>query len=143
MSDAPVMDTLPGTQVGSLDELAALPKYSVVLVRSKMQPYFRTAWTLSIICGERTWHSSSWRATPTDEELFGGAQESIILLYKPLEQFGVGSLFDKGWLDSKKPVTVHDGLSAALEALGTAMDADPNAVIAHRIHPGPWNLHES
>lgn len=143
MTDAPVLDMLPGTQIESLDELAALPQYSVVLVRSEMQPYFRTAWTLSIIYGVRTWHSSSWRADPSDKELFNGAKEPIILLHKPLEQFGIGSQFEKGWLDSHRPVAVHASLAAAAEALATARDTDPNAVIAHRIHPGPWNLHES
>lgn len=136
-----VTGMLPGTPIETLEELAALPQYSVVLVRSEMQPYFRTAWTLSILYGERTWHSASWRATPTDEDLFGCAKEPVILLYKPLEQFGVGSLYEKGWLDSRKPVTVHASLPAALEALGTALNSDPDAVLTHRIHPGPWQLH--
>lgn len=138
-----VTGMLPGTPIETLEELAALPKYSVVLVRSQMQPYFRTAWTLSILYGERTWHSASWRATPTDEDLFGCAKEPVILLYKPLEQFGVGSLADQGWLDSHKPIEIHDTLPAAVEALGAASDTDPRAVLTHRIHPGPWQLHEA
>jgi hypothetical protein len=133
---------LPGTPVETLEELATLPQYSVVLVRSEMQPYFRTAWTLSIIYGVRTWHSSSWRADPSDQELFNGAKEPIILLYKPLEQFGVGSLREQGWLDSHKPVAVHGSLPEAMEALGSALDTNPDAVLTHRIHPGPWQLHE-
>jgi hypothetical protein len=142
MTDAPVLGMLPGTPLESLDDLAALPKYSVVLVRSEMQPYFRTAWTLSIIYGVRTWRSSSWRADPSDKELFNGAKEPIILLYKPLEQFGIGSLYEKGWLASHKPVAVHGSLPEALEALGSALETNPDAVITHRIHPGPWTLHE-
>lgn len=134
---------LPGTAIGSLEELAGLPKYSVVLVRSETQPYFRTAWTLSIIYGVRTWHSSSWWADPSDKELFDGAKEPIILLYKPLELFEVGSLYEKGWLDSYKPVAVHASLPEALEALGSALDTNPNAVLTHRIHPGPWQLYEA
>lgn len=138
-----VTGMLPGTPVETLEELAALPQYSVVLVRSEMQPYFRTAWTLSIIYGERTWHSASWRATPTDEDLFGGAKEPIILLYKPLEQFGVGKRRDDGWLDIHGAIQVFGALPDALEALGTELEGDPSAVLAHRIHPGPWQLHES
>ncbi|WP_227471678.1 hypothetical protein [Paenarthrobacter sp. YJN-5] len=148
MSETPLIEPsvtgmLPGTPIESLEELAALPQYSVVLVRSEVQPHFRTAWTLSIIYGVRTWHSSSWRADPSDQELFDGAKEPIILLYKPLEQFGIGSLYEKGWLDSHKPVTVHDSLPQALEALGAALESDPNAAVTHRIHPGRWQLHEA
>lgn len=140
--EPPVAGMPPGTVIETLEELSALPGHSVVLVRSEMQPHFRTAWTLSIIYGVRTWHSSSWRADPSDKELFSGAKEPIILLYKPLEQFGIGSLYEKGWLDSHKPVTIHGSLPAAIEALGAALDSDPNAVLTHRIHPGPWQLHE-
>lgn len=140
MSEAPVRDMLHGTEIGTLDELAALPQYSVVLVRSKVQPDFRTAWTLSIIYGTRTWHSASWRADPSDRELFENADEPIILLYKPLEQFGIGTQFEKGWLDSKKPVTVYGSLAAAVGALEAALDAAPDAVVTHRIHPGRWTL---
>lgn len=143
MSEPSVTDMLPGTTIGSLNELAALPQYSVVLVRSEIQPYFRTAWTLSIIYGVRTWHSASWRAEPTDDELFGGAKEPIILLYRPLEQFGVGKRRDDGWLDIHGAIPTFGTLPEALEALGSALDSDSNAVLAHRIHPGPWNLHES
>ncbi|GAA4033232.1 hypothetical protein GCM10023063_15880 [Arthrobacter methylotrophus] len=143
ITEPSVAGMLPGTTIETLEELAALPKHSVVLVRSETQPYFRTAWTLSIIYGVRTWHSSSWRADPSDKELFDGAKEPIILLYKPLEQFGIGSLYEKGWLDSHKPVTVHDSLPAALQALTTALDSDPDAVLTHRLHPGPWQLHEA
>ncbi|MET4143902.1 hypothetical protein [Arthrobacter sp. UYCo732] len=142
MSEA-VSDMLPCTEIGSLDELSSLPQYSVVLVRSKAQSNFRTAWTLSITYGTRTWHSSAWRADPSDKQLFENASEPIILLYKPLEQFGIGTQFEKGWLDSKKPVTVHDSLAAAVGALEDALGTDPDAVITHRIHPGRWNLHES
>jgi hypothetical protein len=142
ITEPSVTGMLPGTPIETLEELTALPHHSVVLVRSETQPYFRTAWTLSILYGVRTWHSSSWRADPSDKELFAGAKEPIILLYQPLEQFGIGSLYEKGWLDSHQPVTVHASLAEALEALGSALDTNPDAVLTHRIHPGPWQLHE-
>lgn len=102
---------LPGTVVPSLDELTALPHHSVVLRRSDVQPYFRTAWTLTIMFRERTWHSSNWRAVLTDEDMFNGAQEPIIVLYKPIEQFGIGSLRE-GRVDTEESVTGHASLAA-------------------------------
>lgn len=140
--EPPVTGMLPGTPIESLEELSSLPHYSVVLVRSRVQPYFRTAWTLSIVYGRRTWHSALWRASPSDDELFEGAVEPAILLYKPLEQFGIGKINDQGWLDNRQPVVEHPTYLDAVESLKTASGTDPRAVLTHRIHPGPWQQRE-
>lgn len=136
-------DMLPGTAIASFQELAALPRHSVVLVRSTIQQDFRTAWTLSVINGTRSWHSSSWRAEPTDSDLFGATDEPIILLYKPLEQFGIGTRRDDGWLDIHGTIDTFNTLDEAQAQLPAALAANPDAVLAHRIDPGRWQLHES
>lgn len=141
MTDLLFNERLPAIE--SLEELASLPQYSVVLVRSTIQSNFRTAWTLSIIDGKRIWCSSSWRAQPSDAELFGATDEPIILLYKPLEQLGIGTRRDDGWLEIHGSIEVFNSLAEAQAQLPAALASDPNAVLAHRIHPGRWNLHES
>ncbi|ACL42252.1 hypothetical protein Achl_4301 (plasmid) [Pseudarthrobacter chlorophenolicus A6] len=140
MTEVLLHEKLPAIE--SLEELASLPQYSVVLVRSTIQTNFRTAWTLSIIDGTRSWHSSSWRAQPTDGELFGSTDEPIILLYKPLEQFGIGTRRDDGWLDIHGNIDAFDTLDAARAKLPAALAANPSAVLAHRIDPGRWQLHD-
>lgn len=141
MRDVLLHERLPAIE--SLEELASLPQYSVVLVRSTIQSNFRTAWTLSIIDGTRSWHSSSWRAQPSDEELFDATDEPIILLYKPLEQFGIGTRRDDGWLDIHGTIKVFSSLTEAQAQLPAALISNPEAVLAHRIDPGRWQLHES
>lgn len=141
MRDVLLHERLPAIE--SLEDLASLPQYSVVLVRSTIQSNFRTAWTLSIIEGKRSWHSSSWRAQPTDAELFDGTDEPIILLYKPLEQFGIGTRRDDGWLDIHGKIEVFHSLAEAQAQLPAALASTPDAVLAHRIDPGRWQLHES
>lgn len=108
-----------------------------------MQPYFRTAWTLTSVEGLRFWNSGSWRTQPNDEELFGAAMEPIILLYKPLEQFGIGSRRDDGWLDVHGNIKIFNSLEEAQGKLPVARESDPESVLAHRIDPGPWELHEA
>lgn len=131
-------EMLPGTEILTFSQLTELPEHSVVLRRSEVQPYFRTAWTLGIINGRRYWSSSSWRYEPDDLEILAGAMEPPILLYRPVEQFGIGTLREAGWLDLRVPVTVHENLAAAQEALASAGDG---AVLTHRIDPGPWQVH--
>lgn len=100
---------LPGSRIESLDTLKTLPAGSVVLRRSHTQPYFRTAWTLTVLDAEtRYWASSSWRAQPSDEDLFEGAMETMILLYRPREEFAVGLLDGNGRLQRAAPMT-HPG----------------------------------
>ncbi|HEX9086971.1 MAG TPA: hypothetical protein VF867_05545, partial [Arthrobacter sp.] len=72
---------LPGSKLSSLAELVLLPEHSVVLRRSHVQPFFRTAWTLGLKPdGTRAWASAGWRSEPTDEELFDGAKEVMVVL---------------------------------------------------------------
>lgn len=98
---------------------------------------------MSIVDGTRSWHSSSWRAQPNDAELFGATDEPIILLYKPLEQFGIGTRRDDGWLDIHGNIEVFNSLAEAEAQLPAVLASNPEAVLAHRIDPGRWQLHES
>lgn len=134
---------IPGTPLQSASDLSVLPAHSVVLVRSEIRPSFRTAWTLTVMedLGLRYWSSASWRARPTDEELFAYALEAPVLLYRPDERFDIGPLSEEGWvLWDEEEITVFDSLAKAQAALGTA-GTDPRAAVLQQISPGSWAVH--
>lgn len=89
------------------------------------------------------WCSSGWRAQPNDAELFDATDEPIILLYKPLEQFGIGTRRDDGWLDIHGNIDVFGSLNEAQAQLRLTLATNPDAVLAHRIDPGRWQLHKA
>jgi hypothetical protein len=135
---------LPGTALKSVEDLKVLPAYSVVLVRSHVQPYFRTAWTLTHMeeHGIRFWSSAGWRAELSDEDLFAGAKEAPVLLYRPDERFGIGPLNEAGWIPrDENEITVYATLPEATAALEAAVAADPRSAILQQISPGPWVVH--
>lgn len=132
---------IPGTVLTSADDLKVLPQYSVVLVRSHGQPFFRTAWTLTVMedLGLRYWSSAGWRAQLSDEELFGCAQEAPVLLYRPDERFGIGPLNEAGWVPrDEEEITVYASLTDASGALDAATAANPRSAVLQQISPGPW-----
>ena len=134
---------LPGSPIGSLEDLKTLPEHSVVLRRSGAQPYFRTAWTLSILDAEtRYWTSSSWRAQHSDEDMFNDAMETMTVLYRPREEFAVGLLDGNGMLVSAPPLTPVGTLADAKKAASHLAAKDPMAVIIQQIDPGPWVVFE-
>ncbi|HEX9087716.1 MAG TPA: hypothetical protein VF867_09340, partial [Arthrobacter sp.] len=108
-----------------------------------VQPFFRTAWTLGLKPdGTRAWASAGWRSEPTDEELFDGAKEVMVVLYRPHEQFGIGLLNEAGWVADQAKVVAYAGLDDAKRDIGRRAAKDPMAAIMHRIDPGPWTIHE-
>lgn len=130
---------LPGSSIHSLDDLKTLPAGSVVLRRSRAQPYFRTAWTLTILDAEtRYWTSASWRAEHSDEDMFSDAMETMIVLYRPREEFAVGLLDGNGWLENQPPLTSPVTLDDAKRLVPGLAAINPMAAIIHRIDPGPW-----
>jgi hypothetical protein len=131
---------LPGTALVSADDLKVLPAYSVVLVRSHGQPYFRTAWTLTVMedLGLRYWSSAGWRAQLSDEDLIGCAKEAPVLLYRPDERFGIGPLNRAAGSPRREDITVYASLPEAQAALEKAVTADPRSAILQQISPGPW-----
>lgn len=134
---------LPGSTIPSLAELASLPEHSVVLRRSHVQMYFRTAWTLRILPGgTRAWTSAGWASEPTDEEMLDGAKEAMVVLYRPAERFGIGLLNAAGWIADQAKVVVYSSLEVTRNDIGRRAAKDPMAAILHRIDPGPWCVHD-
>lgn len=134
---------LPGSPVHSLEDLKTLPEHTVVLRRSRAQPYFRTAWTLSIPDTDiRYWTSSTWRAHHSDEDMFSDAMETMIVLYRPREEFAVGLLDGNSMLVSAPPLTPPGTLADAKKAASRLAANDPMTVIIQKIDPGPWVIYE-
>jgi hypothetical protein len=135
-------EMLPGTPIRSLDELKNLPAHTVVLRRSGAQPSFRTAWTLTVLDAEnRYWSSSSWRAQHSDEDLFKDAIEAMVLLYRPLEQFGIGLLNEAGHVADQSNVALYGTLGDAQNAIGQLAAQHPMYAILRRI-AGSWIVYE-
>lgn len=143
MNDRNLAGMLPGTPICSLDELKNLPAHTVVLRRSGTQPSFRTAWTLTVLDDEtRYWSSSSWRAKHSDEDLFTGAIEAMVLLYRPLEQFGIGLLSEGGWIADQSNVALYGTIDEAQKAIAQLASKHVMYAILHRIDPGPWVVYD-
>lgn len=143
MNQMTLAGMLPGTPIRSVDELKTLPAHSVALRRSGAQPHFRTAWTLTVLDAEtRYWSSSSWRAQHTDEVLFTDAIETMIVLYRPAEEFAIGFLNGNGFVEPAAPMQLLPTLQAAVRMLPHRAAENPMSAILHRIDPGSWNVYE-
>lgn len=134
---------LPGANILTQAELVLLPEGSVVLRRSHAQPYFRTAWTLRLRHnGTRLWQSAAWQSEPSDEEFFDGAKEVMVLLYRPVEHFGIGLLDGDGRIADHSSVVVYRDLQAAKHDIGRRAAKNPMAAILQRLDPGIWSVFE-